>query len=70
MDDRRKVKRLFSEKMNLQGNISQVEKGNALSDPEVLEKGNALSDPEISLEVQKVISDDRENLLKHLTIFL
>ena len=44
----RKVKSLFSEKVNLQTKISLVE------------KRNVLSDPEISAEVQKVISNDRE----------
>ena len=44
----RKVKPLFSDKVNLQIKISLVK------------KGNALSDPEISSEVDKVISDDRE----------
>ena len=44
----RKLKPLFSEKVNLQQKILLVE------------KGNALSDFEISSEVEKVISDDRE----------
>ena len=42
----RKVKPLFSEKVNLQTKILLVE------------KGNDLSDPEISSEVEKVVSDD------------
>ena len=44
----RKVKPLFSEKVNLQTKILLVE------------KGNNLNDPEISSEVEKVISDDME----------
>ena len=44
----RKVKPLFSEKIHLETKIS------------LMEKGNALSDPEISAEVEKVILDDRE----------
>ena len=44
----RKVKPLFSEKVNLQKKILLVE------------KGNDLSDPEISSEVEKVISEDME----------
>ena len=44
----RKVKPLFSEKVNLQTKILLVE------------KGNDLSDPEISSEVEKVISEDKE----------
>ena len=44
----RKVKPLFSEKINLQTNILLVE------------KGNDLNDPEISSEVEKVISEDIE----------
>ena len=44
----RKVKPLFSEKVNLQTKILLVE------------KGNDLSDPEISSEVEKVISEDME----------
>ena len=44
----RKVKSLFTEKVNLQTNILLVE------------KGNDLSGPEISSEVEKVISEDME----------
>ena len=44
----RKVKPLFSEKINLRTKILLVE------------KGNYLSDPEISSEVEKVISEDME----------
>ena len=44
----RKVKPLFSEKVNLQTKIL------------LAEKGNDLSDPEISSEVEKVISEDME----------
>ena len=44
----RKVKSLFSEKVNLQTKILLVE------------KGNDLNDPEISSEVEKVISEDKE----------
>ena len=44
----RKIKPLFSEKVNLQTKILLVE------------KGNNLNDPEISSEVEKVISDDME----------
>ena len=44
----RKVKPLFSEKVNLQTNFLLVE------------KGNDLSDPEISSEVEKVILEDME----------
>ena len=50
-----------SEKVNWQTKIALVE------------KGNALSDPEISSEVEKVILYDRgiaENMEKHLTTFL
>ena len=43
-----KSKPLFSEKVKLRTNISLVE------------KGNDLSDPEISSEVEKVISDEIE----------
>ena len=44
----RKVKPLFSEKVNLQTKIL------------IVEKGNDLSDPEISSEVENVISEDME----------
>ena len=44
----RKVKPLFSKKLNLQTKIL------------LLEKGNDLSDPKISSEVEKVILDDME----------
>ena len=44
----RKVKPPFSEKINLQTKTLLVE------------KGNALSDPEISSEVEKLISDNKE----------
>ena len=44
----RKVKPLFSEKVNLQTKLLLVE------------KGDDLSDPEISSEVEKVILDDKE----------
>ena len=44
----KKVKPLFSEKVDLKTKIL------------LAEKGNDLRDPEISLEVEKVISDDRE----------
>ena len=44
----RKVKPLFSEKVNLQTKILLVE------------KENDLSDPEISSEVERVISEDME----------
>ena len=46
----RKVKPLFSEKVNLQTKI--LKNG--------MEKGNDLSDPEIFSEVEKVISEDME----------
>ena len=57
-------KTFFSEKVNLQTKITLVE------------KGNALSDPEMSSEVEKVISDDRRiaetfnDFLVHIVPFL